>query len=388
MRHLDRRAMSRSARRAVGVAAALTLASAAGLPAVGGGVAQAARAAVPPLLLDPSTLTVPAGGQVAVRLLLTANYTAPIRYSVTGLPPGSGATIVTLTARERRLTISVPANAAPGLYRARLVTLNPGVRRSDTVNVLVAGAVPSTPPPTTPSPPVPSPVPVPTVAAPPPRPQAPGESIAMQVASGGIVGAGRSAPIGEVEAIVSNGTGPAVLTADGLPAGIAVTFPQNPVNGRSPIVATVASNIPSGSYSFVIVARSNRVTASLLAIVRVVDGPGSSLRLQVTPVAAVPGEGLSFGLAANVSAVSVARGSAVQLLVSVTPRGGFARAIELSTSGLPAGVVARLDPSEVANVAVLTVTVPANQPVSVSTMQIQGTSEVLRAVIGVVLTVV
>ncbi len=315
------------------------------------------------------------GGRAVLRIVLARPDSRSITFNLTGLPVGAGAALQTRSSRERRIILEVPATTRPGTYLVRISTANPGRVRTAAVTLVVTGdgvlqpGLPIAPVPTVapaPTPPAvpPSVAPVPTV---PPLvvPQTSSETIVMQIASGGVVVAGGSAPIGEVEAVVLNGTGPAVLVAQGLPAGLVVTFPGNvagAANGRTPIVAAAAPGIAAGSYPFTVIARTERVTTSIGAVVRVVDAAPSALRYPVTPVAAAPGEQQGFGIAANSAAPTVARGQSAQVLVTITPRGGFTRPVELSLAGFPSGVTARLAPTNLANVVALGITVPPGSP--------------------------
>jgi hypothetical protein len=431
---------------------------------------------LPPMVLDAPEAPVAPGSAIDVRVLFAGSTTATIRYSLSGLPLGTTASLTTKSSRERRLRITIPPGAPPGLYEGVFRTLNPGTKRVDTflVNINPPVTIPPTAPPTAPPPTVVTVRPDFQIATPEtsklvrlggsvsypiqisrlnnwsgpvrlvldglpagtsagflpfnptsdpsselrivvPGAVPPGdytlrvtasandvvrqlaltlrvrgtEGIAMVVASGGSAEVGRTQRIGELEVTVVNGDGGLVtLSAEGLPTGVSIGFGQNPVLGRTAVNATVAPGTALGTYSFFLVGKKGDAVTKMPASVRVIAAsPTPTLRYQVTPVAFPPGEGLSFGLAANIPAVTVARGGSVQVLVTVSPRGGFNQVIDFSVSGIPNGIVSALEATTTPNVVRLTLTVPSGQPVGATTLQIRGVSGSLSAQIGVAFTV-
>ncbi len=174
------------------------------------------------------------------------------------------------------------------------------------------------------------------------------ERVNLAIASGGTVAAGTTGRFGEIEATVTNGSGAVTLSAEGLPAGITLAVGQNPLSGRAPLFATVAPGVANGPYSFVIVGSTpfaqTRITASLVVGAASSSG-NATLSYSVTPVTPVPGDALGYGLGANTSALTIARGTTGQLLLTITPRGGFTGVVDVDVSGLPAGVVPTLQPT-------------------------------------------
>jgi hypothetical protein len=461
---------------AILVAMALTvLASTTAAPRV------AAVVSVPPLVIDAPSTPVAPGGTYVARVLLTSQYTAAIRFRISGLPLGSSAQLVTVTSRERRLRIQIPSGAPAGIYDVRFRTTNAGRVRTDGFIVSVAAA--PAPPTTVPAPPTP-PAPPPAVQRPDftlqmtettrlvrhgespsfvvrivrqnnwagpvrlvldglppgviagflpvnptpdptsdlrlviPASTAPGdytlritgtaggsgtevtrqvslllrirgtEGVALVVASGGDVGIGQTARIGEIEATVVNGDGPVTLSAEGLPPGVALAVGQNPLIGRTLLSATVAIGVPTGVVTFTIVGTTPNASTRVAASLRVVASTTPTLRYAVTPVVSGPGETPGYGLSAATASATIARGSAAQIFFTIVPRGGFSQPIDFTVSGLPASAIGSLEPTATPNVLRLTVTVPATQPVGTSTMVITGLSGSLSAAIAVALTVV
>lgn len=434
----------------------------------------AARARnLPALVVDAPSSPVAPGGQLNVRVLLTAATTANIRFTLSGLPTGSSARMTTVNSRERRIRIGIPATADPGEYEARFRTTNPGLKRTDTFVITVSGPVPTIPPTAPPT------VPPVTVAAIAPQFQitspaertvrlgglatfpvqitrqnqwvgpvrlvvdglpagmsagflpfnptsdpssefrvvapastAPGdytlritgtagdqtrllsvllkvrgpESLALLVVSGGRAPVGTTTPIGHADVSVVNGGGSdIVLSAEQVPAGISITFGQPTTPGRWPVLATVSPSLPANAAaSFVIVARTREATAKSTASLTTAAATAASLRYQVTNVAAVAGEAVAFGLAADPGSVVVQRGQlAVPVTVSITPKGGFAGLIDFSVVGLPAGVIATLEPGSTPNTVRMLLVAPANQPLSSTMIRLRGAAEPLASEIGI-----
>lgn len=429
------------------------------------------------MVLDAPETPVAPGSSIDVRVLFAGSTTATIRYSLSGLPLGTTASLTTKSSRERRLRVTVPPGAPPGLYEGVFRTLNPGTKRIDSflVNINPPVTVPPTAPPTAPPPTVvavrpefqlttpetsklvrlggavsypiqiarqngytgpvrlvldglpsgtsagflpfnPTSDPTSELRIVVPGSVPPGdytlrvtgsagdvtrqlnltlrvrgtEGIAMVVASGGNAEVGKNQRIGELEVTVVNGDGGLVtLSAEGLPAGISIGFGQNPLLGRTPVNASVATGTALGTYSFFLVGRKGEAVTKMPASVKVIATAAPSLRYLPTPIAPVPGDPIGFGLAANVSSVSVVRGSSVQIAVTITPKGGFNQPIDFTVSGLPSGVIGVLEPTSTPNVIRLTVTVPAGQPAVATgtTIKIIGRSGSLPAEINVAFTV-
>jgi hypothetical protein len=130
------------------------------------------------------------------------------------------------------------------------------------------------------------------------------------------------------------------LRADGLPPGASVAFSSNPAIGTVNADVSLGVALTPGTYSFDFVASRNGVEKRLTVSFNVVtsgSGIGSaSISFTPTPVTAVPGEALSYGLQASSSAFTVARGGSFPIDVQVQPHGGFVSPIAMTLS-TPAG---------------------------------------------------
>jgi hypothetical protein len=297
---------------------------------------------------------------IVVRVIRQNGWIGPVRLILDGLPSGviAGFLPVNPTSDATSdLRLVVPSNTAPGDYSLRITgragDTGSEVVRETAVLLRVRGT----------------------------------ESVALAIASGGDIGVGQTARVGEIEATVVNGDGPVTLGVEGLPAGISVSVTQNPLIGRTPLNATVAIGVPVGVVNFTIIGSTTNATTRVAASLRVVSNTSPTLRYIVTPVVPGPGETLGYGLSASAGAISAPRGGVAQLLYTVFPRGGFNQPIDFTVNGLPSGVAVLLEPTSVANVIRLTVSVPSTQPVGSSTIVMTGVSGSLSAAVSVPFTV-
>ena len=96
----------------------------------------------------------------------------------------------------------------------------------------------------------------------------------------------------------------------------------------------------------------------------------------------------SFGLSAASSALSLQQGAGGSSAITVAPRHGFSDSVDLSASGLPAGVTASFDPSATNSRSIVTFSVSAAAATGTSTLTITGTSGSLTATATITLTII
>jgi uncharacterized membrane protein len=94
-----------------------------------------------------------------------------------------------------------------------------------------------------------------------------------------------------------------------------------------------------------------------------------------------------FSLSASPASVSVAQGGSGTSTITVNPVGGFTGSVNLSASGLPAGVTATFDTNPTTSTSVLTLTASSTAATGTSTVTITGTSGSLSHTTTVTLTV-
>jgi hypothetical protein len=162
-----------------------------------------------------------------------------------------------------------------------------------------------------------------------------------------------------------NGFASAVaLSASGLPAGVTASFSPasiaSPGTGSSTLTLTASGTATVGSSTLTITASGGGVTHT------------STVALSVTS-ATTP----DFSLSTSPTSLSVKQATSGTVSVSTAALSGFASAISLSASGLPAGVTASFSPASIASPgtgsSTLTLTASSTATAGTSTITITGT---------------
>lgn len=96
----------------------------------------------------------------------------------------------------------------------------------------------------------------------------------------------------------------------------------------------------------------------------------------------------SFGLSLSAPNVSLAPGAAGTSTVTVSPQQGFTSAVNLSASGLPAGVTASFSPTSATTTSTLTLSTTSSAAAGTSTITITGTSGTLSSTARLTLTII
>ncbi len=143
------------------------------------------------------------------------------------------------------------------------------------------------------------------------------------------------------------------LSVSGLPAGVTASFVPNPTTGSSTLSLAANSSAVPGQYSLTIAGNSGSISAST-AISLAVGAPAFTLST---------GGSLSLG-----------QGSSVTSYISVSPQYGFTGSVNLSVSGLPAGVTASFAPNPTTGTGVLTLNASSSAAVGQYALTITGTS--------------
>jgi hypothetical protein len=153
-------------------------------------------------------------------------------------------------------------------------------------------------------------------------------------------------------------TDPANMSVSGpLPGGVGVTFSPNPVTGTSSTVTvTTSTSTPVGSFGI-------SITAIAGVYIRT-----AILTLNVQPSG-------NFALSTNPNPQVLVPGTSNSIDVSIVRTPGFGSAVNLSASGLPAGVTASFSPgSTTGNLSTLTLTATSSVALGQFTFTITGTS--------------
>jgi hypothetical protein len=147
-------------------------------------------------------------------------------------------------------------------------------------------------------------------------------------------------------------TGSVNLTASGLPSGVTASWIPNPTTGASALTLTASNTVTPGQYNVTIKGTSGTLTAT------------TTLALGVY----APSFILSAGSA------SLGQGATTTTYVSVNPQYGFIGSVNLTASGLPAGVTASFAPNPTTGSCVMTLTASSTTVLGQYNVTINGTS--------------
>ena len=151
--------------------------------------------------------------------------------------------------------------------------------------------------------------------------------------------------------------GAGALTITGLPAGATGVFSPNPAPGTaSALTVTTGAATPTGTHGFTVTGTSGGLTRTTTGTL-VVQAPAD------------------FSLATTPPSVTVPKGAPANYSIDITRTGGFAGAVALTITGLPAGATGVFSPNPAPGTAsALTVTTGAATPTGTHGFTVTGTS--------------
>jgi hypothetical protein len=159
-------------------------------------------------------------------------------------------------------------------------------------------------------------------------------------------------------------TGAVALSASGLSAGVSTSFDPASLSAAattSTLTVTAAANAGAATPSLTIRATGSGVTEATAAV--------------AVTVSAAPAAG-DYTLTVSPATVPVQQGQSASATVAIARTGGFAGAVALTASGLPAGVTAAFVPSSATGTeATLTLTAATGAAVGNATVTIQGVAQ-------------
>jgi hypothetical protein len=187
------------------------------------------------------------------------------------------------------------------------------------------------------------------------------------------VTAGNSAPY-TITVNPSNGfTGSVSFSLSGLPSGASSSFNPNPViggSGSSTLTVSTSTSTPAGTYTLTITGTSGSTSHTTTVTLTVTAQP-------------VP----DFSLSASPTSLTVKQGTSGSSTITVTPSGGFAGSVSLSTSALPSGVTASFGTNPATSTSVLTFTATSTATTGTNTITVTGTSGSLTHTTTISLTI-
>lgn len=252
----------------------------------------------------PAALTATAGqgGTSTVTLARTGGFTSDVALTVTGAPAGVTATLapttLTGTTATSALTIATTAATVPGTYNL-VVRGNSAGQTERTATVALTVNAPA------------------------------GITVALAPATLSVA-QGASGTSNITLARVGSFTGDIALTATGLPTGATIAFaPATATGTATASVATITAGAatPAGTSNVVITG----------------TGAGGVVGTATLALTVTAAQGITVA-ASNVSVVQGATGTSN---ITLTRAGGFAGAVGLAVTGLPANVTATFNPTSV-----------------------------------------
>jgi hypothetical protein len=175
------------------------------------------------------------------------------------------------------------------------------------------------------------------------------------------------------------GSGAATITVSGLPTGVTVS--------PSALSATPGTALPL-TFS---AASSATAASTMVTFTTTVNGQAATTQASLTVKAVTLTPSPDFTLSASPATVSLtANGTPATISLLATPQNGFSANVQVSITGLPAGVTAKPSPITLTpgTAATLTFTAPQGTAAGSSTATLTGTSDSLTHTATVVITVV
>lgn len=164
------------------------------------------------------------------------------------------------------------------------------------------------------------------------------------------------------------------------------TIADTDANGYSGLATLSISGLPTGATAYFEPAGVSRIVTSTLTISTALATPPGTYHLNVTGTSAGQARSVSiqlvvqatagFSLAANPASQTVSPGGPGSYTVTTTASGGFASAIALSATGLPAGATAAFSPANITGTgsSALTIQTTAATPAGSYVITVTGKS--------------
>ncbi len=257
------------------------------------------------LAATPAAITIVAGqsGTSQIAVTRTGGFTGNVQLTLDNPPTGVTGIFTPnpATTTPSSLAVSVASGTAAGAYTLTVRGTGTGAAAATTTIALTVTA----------------PAPVPTLA------------LALTPTAVTITQAQQSAALPIVITRGGGLTGDVQFALEGAPTGVTGIFTPNPATGSSTqLVVNVAQSVAAGAYNVVVRGTVGTVT--------------STAALALTVTAASAGD---FALSVVPATVTVTSGQTVNTTVNIARSGGFTGAVNLTVSGLPAGVSANFVPA-------------------------------------------
>ena len=250
----------------------------------------------------------------------TFGFTGSVQYSVSGLPAGLTGTFSPATSTSgTSLSLAVASTVQPGQYSYTVTGKSGSLVASVTASFLVVSP-----------------------------------TFTLNVYGDASIGQGTSSTVNVYINGQSGFTGAVQLSVSGLPSGVTATISPNPATSESVLTLTASNTASLGRYTVTLNGVSGTQSASTTFTVGV-----------FTP---------TFQLGNTGSSLNIAQGTSAGSYITINNLYGFTGQVQLSVSGLPAGVTAAFSANPTTNQSLLTLTASSTAALVQSTLTITGTS--------------
>jgi regulation of enolase protein 1 (concanavalin A-like superfamily) len=150
-------------------------------------------------------------------------------------------------------------------------------------------------------------------------------------------------------------SGSVSLTASGGPNGVSATFGTNPATASSILTLSATGTATTGTFTLTVTGTSAGLTST------------TTLSLTVNPQG-------NFTLSASPSSLTIVQGASGTSTITINALSGFNGSVNLSASGLPAGVTASFNPTSTTGTSTLTLAASSTATTGLATVTITGSS--------------
>jgi Pro-kumamolisin, activation domain len=287
---------------------------------------------------SPSSVSVVAGASGSTTITITpiSGFSSAVSLTASGLPAGVTASFSPASATtSSRLTLTAASTATVGVATVTITGISGSLTHTTTVALTITPA--------------------------------PDYSLSSSPSSVSVV-AGTSGSSTITITPINSFSGSVALSASGLPTGVTASFSPASATTSSVLTLTAASTATAGTATVTITGTSGTLTHT------------TTVALTITPAP-------DYSLSSTPSSVSIVAGTSGSSTIAVSALNGFAGAVSLTASGLPAGVTASFSPASATTSSTLTLTVANTATAGLSTITITGTSGTLTHTTTVALTI-
>ncbi len=319
-----------------GQAAGLTRTAAVALTVAASGSPDFALSASPASL----TLSPGSSGTAALSVAASNGFASAVSLSVSGLPSGVTASFSPAsTSGTSALTFAASAGAVAGTFTVTVTGQAAGLTRTAAVALTVAASG--------------------------------SPDFALSASPASLTLSPGSSGTAALSVAASNGFASAVsLSASGLPSGVTASFNPASTSGASALTFAASAGAVAGTFTVTVTGQAAGLTRTA-AVALTVAASGSP----------------DFALSASPASLTLSPGSSETATLSVAAANGFASAVSLSASGLPAGVSVSFNPGSTSSASMASFAASPTAPAGVYSVTLSAQGGGLAHTASVTLTV-